>query len=100
MTGRKWPVMRFRFAIVVMVVLVAGFAARGDESGSLYREGVEAFKSGDLVGAGRALGQLAPFTDSKVGERGKYLLARVHHLSGERAEASALYEGIIRFYGD
>jgi TolA-binding protein len=95
MTGRKWPVMRFRIGIVVMVVLVGGFAARGDESGSLYREGVEAFNSGDLVGAGRALGQLAPFTDGEVGERARYLLGRVHHLSDERPEARARYEEVV-----
>jgi hypothetical protein len=59
--------------IAVMLTLVGARAALADDLG-LYREGVKQFQSGDYVAAGRALSQLAPFTQ-EYGEEARYLLA-------------------------
>jgi TolA-binding protein len=45
--------------------------------------------------AGRTLGALAPFKDPAYGTNARYLLARVHHLQDERAEAALHYEGAV-----
>src|SRR6266850_4790084 len=82
--------------IGVMLVVASARLAVADEVG-LYREGVRQFQAGDYVAAGRSLSQLAPFTQ-EFGEQARYLLARVHDLSGERPEAIALYEAIIEYH--
>src|SRR3954466_13684664 len=90
----------FSFArLGLLAILVAAAAvrpARGDDA-ALLRQGIEHFQKGDYVAAGRALSQLAPFTQ-EYGEQARYLLARVHNLSGERPEAIALYEAIIDYH--
>src|SRR5215212_4537457 len=77
-------------------LLLIGAVARADDL-ALYREGVKQFKAENYVEAGRALSQLAPFTQ-EYGEQARYLLARVHDLCGERPEAIALYEAIIEYH--
>src|SRR3954466_2488796 len=90
----------FSFArLGLLAILVAAAAvrpARGDDA-ALLRQGIEHFQKGDYVAAGRALSQLAPFTQ-EFGEQARYLLARVHDLSGEHPEAIALYEAIIDYH--
>jgi cellulose synthase operon protein C len=59
-----------------------------------YYLGCAAFAiDGDLV-AGRALSRLAPFDASAYGPHARYLLARIHHRSGEYTEAFAHYEAV------
>ncbi|MFL5240653.1 MAG: tetratricopeptide repeat protein [Gemmataceae bacterium] len=48
--------------------------------------------------AGRALGGLAPFSDPIYGTQARYLLARVHHIQDERAEAAADYDSVLTGY--
>src|SRR5439155_3764517 len=38
---------------------------------------------------------LGPFADGILGTHAQYLLARVHHLEGERAEATAAYPNVL-----
>lgn len=61
---------------------------------ALYLYGHAAFVLQDYVAAGRALAQLAPFSDPDFGLHARYLLARAHHLSGERPEAMAQYQAV------
>src|SRR5258706_5750901 len=85
-----------RFKLVaVMLVLIGARMALADDA-ALYREGVKQFQAGEYVAAGRALSQLAPFTQ-EFGEEARYLLARVHDVCGERPEALGLYEAIIQY---
>lgn len=49
----------------------------------------------DHQAAGRALSLLAPFDDPALGVHARYLLARTHQLSEERAEAAAHYESLL-----
>jgi len=86
-----------RFKLVAVILLLVAARGAGADDLGLYREGVKQFQSGDYVGAGRALSQLAPFTQ-EYGEEARYLLARIHDLSGERPEAIALYEAIIEYH--
>src|SRR3954467_12487353 len=81
--------------IAVLLLIVNARAALADDA-ALYREGVKQFQAQDYVAAGRALSQLAPFTQP-FGEHARYLLARVHDLAGERPEAMALYDAIIDY---
>src|SRR5437870_1517326 len=89
-------IVRFRLIGVILVVASARFALADDLA--LYWQGVKQFQAGDYVSAGGALSQLAPFTQ-EFGEQARYLLARVHDLSGERPEAIALYEAIANLSG-
>jgi len=61
---------------------------------AVYHQGYAAFLLGDYLAAGRALSQLAPF-QQEFGGHARYLLARAHHLSGERPEAAAQYKVIV-----
>src|SRR5690349_13885441 len=81
-------------ASLCLLLFVA--SARADDL-TLYREGVKQFQAGNYVASGRALSQLAPFTQ-EYGEQARYLLARVHDLCGERPEAIGLYEAIIDYH--
>lgn len=81
----------------IAVLIIASAPLEAAEDASLYREGIKQFQGGDYAAAGRALSQLAPFTQ-EFGEQARYLLARVHDLSGERPEALALYEAIIDYH--
>jgi TolA-binding protein len=60
----------------------------------LYHLGYARFALKDYRAAGRALSQLAPFTQ-EFGPHARFLLARVHHLSDERPEAAAQYKAVI-----
>jgi tetratricopeptide (TPR) repeat protein len=60
-----------------------------------YYYGYALFRLQQYNAAGRVLSELAPFDDPQHGPHTRYLLARVHHLAGERPEAAALYETII-----
>lgn len=52
----------------------------------------------DNLKAARSLAMLAPFASTDVGLSARFQLARLHHLSQERPEASALYEAVIANY--
>ncbi len=64
----------------------------------LYYYGFASFQLKDDLAAGRALGELAPFTDPVFGTHARYLLARVHQNDGEREEAAAQYQGVLDDY--
>ncbi len=64
----------------------------------LYYHGFASFQLHDDLAAGKSLSQLEPFTDPVYGTHARYLLARVHHNDGERAEAAAQYQGVIDDY--
>jgi TolA-binding protein len=64
----------------------------------LYYHGFASFLMGDEMAAGRSLGLLAPFQDPVFGTHARYLLARVHHQTGERHEAAVHYEGVLADY--
>lgn len=64
----------------------------------LYHHGFTCFLLKDYVAAGRSLNQLAPFDDPAFGTHARYVLARVHHLSDERAEAAGQYEAVLAGY--
>jgi len=61
----------------------------------LYYHGFASFLLKDNLAAGKSLGLLAPFNDPVFGTHARYLLARVQHLEGERAEASAHYDAVL-----
>ncbi len=60
----------------------------------LYHHGHASFLLREYLTAGRSLSQLNPFDDAHFGTHTRYLLARVHHLTDERAEAAAHYAGV------
>ncbi len=62
---------------------------------ALYYHGYASFGLKDYVAAGKSLAQLAPFEENGFGIHARFLLARTHHLTGERGEASAQYEGLV-----
>ncbi len=64
-----------------------------------YYFGFASFLLSELPTAEKTLGMLAPFHDSQFGPHARYLLARVHHLAGERTEAAVHYEGVLSDYG-
>jgi TolA-binding protein len=64
-----------------------------------YQVGYALFTQKDYQGAGRALSQLAPFKQ-EFGVHARYLLARVHHLCGERPEAAAGYKAALAGYDE
>ncbi|HVK17150.1 MAG TPA: tetratricopeptide repeat protein [Fimbriiglobus sp.] len=61
----------------------------------LYYHGLACFLDRDPNAAGRSLNQLAPFADPAFGAHARYLVGRVLHLSGETAEASFHYDGVL-----
>ncbi len=62
---------------------------------ALYYHGFASVLLKDNLAAGKSLGQLTPFSDPIFGTHACYLLARVHHLDGERAEAAAQYQTVL-----
>ena len=66
---------------------------------ALYHMGYACFAQEKHLEAGRALSQLAPFAQ-EFGGHAQYLLARTHHLAGERPEAEALYQAAPTAYED
>jgi TolA-binding protein len=71
--------------------------AQGPQRGrAAYDQGCKAFGAGDYATAVRSLSELAPFEQAgEMGLHAQYLLARVHHLSGERPEAAAGYAAMV-----
>jgi len=63
-----------------------------------YVTGCAFFASDDLFAAARALVRLAPFEQPLVGPHARYLLARIHHLSGDLTEASEHYGAVPTLY--
>ncbi len=63
-----------------------------------YYFGFASFLLNELPTAEKTLGMLAPFGDMQFGPHARYLLARAHHLAGERTEAAAHYEGVLNDY--
>jgi TolA-binding protein len=64
----------------------------------LYYHGFAAYLQQDYLVAGRALNQLAPFADPDFGLHARYLMGRIHQLTGEQAEARTMYEGVLTQY--
>ena len=60
-----------------------------------YYFGHAAFLLNDMPTAQKTLTMLVPFADPEWGTHARYLLARTHHLAGERSEASYHYEGLL-----
>jgi TolA-binding protein len=61
----------------------------------LYYHGFASYLLKDNNAAGRSLSLLTPFADPVYGTHARYLLARVHHVDGERAEAQSQYDAVI-----
>ncbi|HPD15263.1 MAG TPA: tetratricopeptide repeat protein [Planctomycetota bacterium] len=66
---------------------------------ALYHLGYAKFALREYLEAGRALSQLAPF-QHEFGIHARYLLARTHHLAGERAEAANQYKAVLAAYDE
>lgn len=66
---------------------------------ALYHLGYANFALRDYPSAGRALGQLAPFAQD-FGIHARYMLARAHHLAGDRAEAAVDYKAVTAAYDE
>jgi TolA-binding protein len=62
---------------------------------ALYYHGFASFLLKDYLTAGRSLNLLTPFGDPAFGPHARYLLARVYHLTDERAKAAGQYEGVL-----
>lgn len=63
-----------------------------------YYHGYASVLLKDQAEGQKTLALLAPFNDPVFGTHARYLLARTHHLAGERAEALVHYEGTIADY--
>jgi TolA-binding protein len=63
-----------------------------------YYHGYASVLLKDNVAGQKTLSLLAPFDDQVFGNHARYLLARTHHLTDERAEATAHYDGTITDY--
>jgi TolA-binding protein len=59
-----------------------------------YEQGYALFMLQDYIAAAKSLVLLAPFDDSEMGMHARYLLARTHHMAGERPEAETLYDAV------
>ncbi|MBL7220103.1 MAG: tetratricopeptide repeat protein [Phycisphaerae bacterium] len=64
---------------------------------ALYNMGYAHFAMKDYLAAGRTLSKLSPFKQS-FGPHARYLLARSHHLSGDKPEATATYKALLDDY--
>jgi cellulose synthase operon protein C len=64
----------------------------------LYYHGSACFLQKDYLAAGRSLNLLTPFNDPIFGTHARYLVARVHHIQEERAEAAADYDAVAADY--
>jgi len=64
---------------------------------AIYNMGYAYFSMKDYLSAGRTLGRLAPFKQS-FGPHGRYLLARTHHLGGDKPESLKLYKAVMDDY--
>jgi tetratricopeptide (TPR) repeat protein len=67
-----------------------------DMARAAYLHGYATFALKDYGAAVRSLAMLAPFDgQGEMGLHARYLLARVHHLAGERPEAVADYSAVV-----
>ncbi|MEZ0264752.1 MAG: tetratricopeptide repeat protein [Phycisphaerae bacterium] len=71
------------------------FALSRYRAAGQYYLGYAAFGLKDWPVAVRALASLAPFDQDGIGVHAQCLLARVHHLAGERPEAMAGYQSMV-----
>jgi TolA-binding protein len=85
-------------AAVVPVVDTKVLAKSRYYKQALYYHGFACFLQKEHLAAGRSLNHLAPFDDPVFGTHARYLIARIHHLDGERAEAAEHYEGVLAEY--
>ena len=76
-------------------VEAAAVAEGPSRAQAAYQLGYASFALKDYATAVRSLSTLAPFDQPGIGLHAQYLLARVHHLSNERPEAMAGYQGLI-----
>jgi tetratricopeptide (TPR) repeat protein len=82
----------------VRSVIDDGGAARAKfHALALYHLGHARFVMKEYSTAGRALRQLAPF-EQEFGPHARFLMARIHHLAGERPEAETQYKAILTGY--
>src|SRR5262249_15296403 len=65
----------------------------------IYYYGFAGFLLKDYLAAGRSLNRPAVLSDPVFGTHARYLLARVHHISDEHAEAAIAYEAVLTDYG-
>jgi tetratricopeptide (TPR) repeat protein len=87
-----------RWAGVALSVALIGVGS-AFAGGAAYEDGAAKFAKGDYAGAGRELVKVAPF-EGEQGAKARYLLGRVHELSGERPEAVADYRAVLAWAGD
>lgn len=62
---------------------------------AVYYHGYASFSLKDFATAVRSLSSLAPFDQPEIGPHALYLLARTHHLAGDRPEAAANYQAVV-----
>jgi TolA-binding protein len=84
-------------AVAPLVLQPAWAKSRYRPTGQYYH-GYAAYLLKDYLIAVRSLTPLAPFSDPVFGAHAQYLLARTHHLAGDRAESVKLYEAVIAGY--
>lgn len=65
---------------------------------ALYYHGLASIRLGDSFSAGRSLNSMASFADPVFGNHARYLLALVHQMDGERAEAGRDYQAVVDAY--
>ena len=76
----------------------AGLARTRYRNLAIYYFGYAAFAQKDFAPAAKALSLLSPFDEPDFGPHAQFLLARTHHLSGDRAEAAANYQSVMFAY--
>jgi tetratricopeptide (TPR) repeat protein len=86
-----------RKAVEPLLVDAAQSKSR-DRKLAVYQTAYASFALGEFPAAGKALATLAPFDDPVFGVHARYLLARTHHISEERAEALGLYDAVLAGY--
>src|SRR4051812_31940879 len=89
--------LKSKWVIAVCVASLSVLAAEPptDPAPAAYERGMAAFEKGDYGEAFRSLASLAPFEQPEVGIHARYLLGRIHHLSGERPEAAENYKAAV-----
>ncbi|MCG3180806.1 MAG: Outer membrane protein assembly factor BamD [Phycisphaerae bacterium] len=75
---------------------LAGPAAADSRALALYLSGDAAYRSDDLLAAGRTLSRLAPFDGNfDFIPQTRYLLGRIHHRLDQQPEAAAQYKAAL-----
>src|SRR5688572_20473042 len=80
------------------VVVIGGLCSlhgQAADSREAYQRGHAAFVKGDYGRAFVELASLAPFEQPGIGVHARYLIARIHHLNGERPEAVENYRAAV-----